>query len=131
MKKSHFLCLLITCFLFSACKKSNSTVEIKYEVTVSAPAAFTAQYTLNNSSYNTEAVTGLTWQKIISAFPVESGGAPTVVKLVLYPPASWAGTANSATVTLKILKNGTEISQVSDVINASHISLGVYTIASF
>ncbi|MEO7263517.1 MAG: hypothetical protein ABIW38_01335 [Ferruginibacter sp.] len=54
-----------------------------------------------------------------------------MAKLTLYPPAAWSGTSSSANVSLVIFVNGTEKARTTDVINASHISAGLFTIASF
>lgn len=127
------LAIITTCFaslLLLSCKKDAATAEVRYEITTTNSAAYTVSYAVNSSAMVSDAFTGTVWTKTI-AEPRESGGAPTIARLTLFPPAAWAGTSNSSNVSLKIYVNGNIADQTTEVMTAAHINVGVFAIASF
>lgn len=126
---SLFFALVLVVLLTGSCSKDDP-YKVTYEVTVSAAAAFTAKYTTTGDGEASEAVNGLTWSKTVT-IEAAGGAAPTVARLVLLPPALWANTTNTANVSLHILVDGEEKARTEEAINASHVNVGLYALASF
>lgn len=130
MKAIKFLLLYAVIFMLASCKKDPASATVRYEFTATSSATYLLKFAVNNNSELSETIAGTTWTKTVSM--TRAGGtAPTIARLTVYPPATWVGTSNNATVTLKIFVNDTQEAITTSMLSGADLNAGVFTIASF
>ena len=130
MKVIKCLLLYAVIFMLASCKKDPANATVRYEFTATTSAAYLLKFAVNNNTESSETIAGTTWTKTVSM--TRAGGtAPTIARLTVFPSATWVGTSNTATVTLKIFVNDTQQAITTSMLSASDLNTGVYTIASF
>ncbi len=108
MKNTILLGILAGAFSFSACNKETSSlsavnepIKIRYEFSADHAADYRFFYKVDTLNIEETVVTD-NWVK---SFTVPREEKPRVAKMVVYRPASWAGTTLQANVHLKLYIN--------------------------
>lgn len=133
MKNISFSLVLIfstSIILFTGCKKSIETVDVRYEFTSTTSANYHFNYLQENGIQASESVTGTTWTKNVK-ITLAGGTAPSFASVTVYPPAAWSGTSNNATIVLKIFVNNEQKTNDSHVLTAADMAIGFRSLASF
>jgi hypothetical protein len=129
---SRILLFLMVISLSVSCRKSASgSTGVQYQFSADVSASYTIEYSSDIGTIHTETLQGKSWSKAVTAKTNADLGNITTARLVVYPPAAWANTANSAHVNLKILVNGSEKANTDSVMTSSNIGIGILQLYTF
>ena len=128
----QFVLLLTVIFLSVSCKKSGSDdASVQYEFNSDISSTYRIEYSSDVDMVNTESFQGTSWSKSVIAKRNPNFSNIALARLVVYPPSSWANTANKAHVNLKIVVNGAVKVNKDTLMTASNVDMGIFELLSF
>lgn len=108
MKKILCFTALLSIFILGACKKdsagNNGTAAVRYDFTSTNSGNFNFETVTDGATF-VAMLNTVSWTKTVNSY--SASGAKNA-SFTVFPPNDWAGTANTADVTLKIFVNNVE-----------------------